>query len=75
MNNFEYIKQMDIDEMAEFCSIFQRCQFCCCSKTINGITDVNFKKCHRTTCKEGVRSWLKQERKQKGQKNGKSSKN
>ena len=57
MTNFEKIKAMNIDELAEFSNVFQRCKFC-----INQEKDVvQFYKCIETTCKDAIKQWLESE--------------
>ena len=65
MNNFEYIKSMTIDELAEYSSVFQRCSFCGIARKYKSMTEVNFKECQNTGCKNGIKQWLLQERGQK----------
>lgn len=59
MNNYEKIKSMSVDEMAEFSSVFQRCSFCALAKR-NSLCEtlVNFEDCRKTTCKDGIKQWL-----------------
>ena len=59
INNYQRIKRMDIDEMAEFSAVFQRCEFCVNQE--KGI--VSYHKCRETTCKEAIKQWLMQEAK------------
>lgn len=54
ITNYDKIKSMNIDELAEFCSVFQRCEFC--SIPVNGI--VKMDECRKTTCKEAIKKWL-----------------
>lgn len=61
MNNYERIKNMSIDEMAEFSSVFQRCSFCIVSKKYKNMTKVNMEECRKLSCKEGCKKWLEAE--------------
>ena len=61
MNNFEKIKAMNIDEMAEFSSVFQRCSFCALSIKENGQTYCDLEQCRTIPCKVGVKQWLESE--------------
>lgn len=54
ITNYDKIKSMNIDELAEFCSVFQRCEFC--SMSVHGT--VNMDECRKTTCKEAIKKWL-----------------
>lgn len=61
MNNFEKIKNLTLDEMAEFSSIFQRCCFCIASSKEAGMTVTDGAICRTLTCKEGIKQWLQAE--------------
>lgn len=61
MNNFERIKKMSLDEMAEFSSIFQRCCFCIASSKEDGMTVKDGAICRKLKCKDGIKQWLQQE--------------
>jgi hypothetical protein len=53
MNNFEKIKAMSIDKMAEFFVEDSPCDFCIC--------DLDENKCTAIGCKNGIKQWLEQE--------------
>lgn len=59
--NYERIKNMGIEEMAEFSSVFQRCSFCIVSKKYKSMTEVNTEECQKIGCKEGCKQWLQSE--------------
>ena len=61
MNNFEKIKAMSIDEMAEYSAVFQRCSFCIASSKENGMTVTNGAICKMIKCKDGIKQWLESE--------------
>lgn len=56
MNNYEKIKSMTIDEMAEYSSVFQRCSFCIASTKENGMTVRDGAICRTLKCKDGINS-------------------
>lgn len=61
MNNFQKIKAMSIDEMAEFSSVFQRCSFCVLSLKENGQVYCDLEQCRKIACKDGIKQWLESE--------------
>ena len=58
MNNFEKIKQMNIDEMAEFFSkaYYGHCPDCPCYKQKYGYCN-----CNKFCCIKNLKSWLQSE--------------
>ena len=53
MNNFEKIKSLTLDEMAEFITDISACDACTC--------DMEENKCMAVGCRDGVKQWLQQE--------------
>ena len=53
MNNFEKIKNMTLDEMAEEIAGLNYCNCCVCR--------FQSKKCQKTFCHDGIKQWLQQE--------------
>ena len=53
MNNFEKIKAINIDEMAEFLLDRACCDSCKCNLDDN--------KCMAVGCREGIKQWLESE--------------
>lgn len=50
ISNYDRIKQMDIDKMAEFLMGISSCYICSCN--------MEEYKCERVGCKEGIKQWL-----------------
>lgn len=63
MNNFEKIKAMDIDEMAEFLFLLQNGKICGCSDCNNLCCDdlMYANKPFDYLCKEHIKQWLESE--------------
>lgn len=53
MNNFEKIKNMSIDEMADEITGLDYCNYCICT--------FQSKKCQETFCSDGIKQWLESE--------------
>lgn len=53
MNNYEKIKSMTIDKMAEFLQDRSPCDICVC--------DFDDYKCMAIGCKDGIKQWLESE--------------
>lgn len=53
MNNYERIKSMSLEEMAEFYENIAPCDMCTC--------DMDNNSCMAVGCKEGIMRWLQSE--------------
>lgn len=55
MTNFDIIKSMTVDEMAEFIDSKYSCNKCIY------LNDITKKNCYEDGCKEGIKQWLLKE--------------